>query len=228
MGICLHKNVVMTVWSISLRLSLRLGLIFGKKNTNSLASRLCYCKNTTACRQTSHVTWFWHELCFCLTLFLGGLSLHLNHLIIYEWNQVWKSLIANLGHFPLEFFSQIWTQDSLWHLLGPFLVNFDTWQFFGNSRAVRVLMQKYRGLRKSIFSRWRSGNSSTRLEGFRWANGWAIWWYHFQGGVWDTWGLWQGFKSEGSTFRWFLTHLQQLRGYSSLTDFIKHQSIGVA
>ena len=25
----------------------------------------------------------------------------------------------------------------------------------------------------------------------------------FGGGVWDTWGLWQGFESEGSTFRWF-------------------------
>ena len=41
----------------------------------------------------------------------------------------------------------------------------------------------------------------------------------------DTWGLWWGFESESSTF---LTHLQQLRGYSALTDFIKHQSIGAA
>ena len=29
----------------------------------------------------------------------------------------------------LEFICQIWTQDSLWHLLGPFLVNFGICQF---------------------------------------------------------------------------------------------------
>ena len=61
------------VWSISLRLSLRLGLSLGEfsaaKKTSSLASKLCYCENNTACQQTNCVTWFWHELCFCLTLF---------------------------------------------------------------------------------------------------------------------------------------------------------------
>ena len=41
--------------------------------------------------------------------FLGGLSLHLNHLI------AWHTRISfgNLGHFPLEFFCQIWAQDTL-------------------------------------------------------------------------------------------------------------------
>ena len=28
-------------------------------------------------------------------------------------------------------------------------------------------------------------------------------------------------------FRFFLTHLQQLRGYSALTDLVKNQSTGV-
>ena len=67
---------------------------------------------------------------------------------------------------PRTLFGQIWNMS-----------------LFGDSRAVRVLMPKYRGLRKSIFSRWRSGDSFLRLGGFRWADGWAIWWYHFRGGA---------------------------------------------
>ena len=45
-------------------------------------------------------------------------------------------------------------------------------------------------------------------------------------GVRDTWGLWQGFKSKVLLLGGFSTHLRQLRGYSALTDFIKHQCIG--
>ena len=41
--------------------------------------------------------------------FLGGLSLHLNDLIAWRVG----ILFGNLGHFPLEFFCQIWTQDTL-------------------------------------------------------------------------------------------------------------------
>ena len=48
-------------------------------------------------------------------------------MILYHGD--WEFLFGNLGHFPLEFFCQIWTQDTLWHLLGPFLVNFDICQF---------------------------------------------------------------------------------------------------
>ena len=58
-------------------------------------------------------------------LFLGGLSLHLNHLIAYRW----QIMIGNLGHFLLDFFSQIWTQWTLRHILIPILVIFDICHF---------------------------------------------------------------------------------------------------
>ena len=53
--------------------------------------------------------------------FLGSLSLHLhfNHLI------AWRMRIS-FRHW--NFFCQIWTQDTLWHLLGLFLVNFEICQ----------------------------------------------------------------------------------------------------
>ena len=41
------------------------------------------------------------------------------------------SLIACLGHFPLDFFCQIWTQDSLRHLLWHLMTNFEICQLLG-------------------------------------------------------------------------------------------------
>ena len=57
--------------------------------------------------------------------FLGGLSLHLNHLIasgmtIYDWP---------FGTLLLDFLAQIWTQGTLRHILGPILVIFEICQF---------------------------------------------------------------------------------------------------
>ena len=132
--------------------------------------------------------------------FLGGLSLHLNHLIGSRMRISYRLFgtlpigifFSNLGSgqlmtCPRTLFGQIW------HM-----------SLFGDSRAIRVLMSKYRPFRKSIFSRWRSSASFSRLGGCRWADGWAIWWYHFRGGgVRHTWGLWQRFESEGSVFWWF-------------------------
>ena len=57
-------------------------------------------------------------------LFLGGLSLHLNHLIA----ELVSAPYWNLGHFPLEFFCQIWSQDSLRHLLWHLIVTFEICQ----------------------------------------------------------------------------------------------------
>ena len=34
-------------------------------------------------------------------------------------------VIGNLGHFLLEFFCQIWTQDTLRHMSGPIMAIFD-------------------------------------------------------------------------------------------------------
>ena len=57
--------------------------------------------------------------------FLGGLHLHLNHLIAshmanYDWP---------FGTLPLDFLAQIWTQRTLRHMLGPILVIFEICQF---------------------------------------------------------------------------------------------------
>ena len=57
--------------------------------------------------------------------FLGGLSLHLNHLIAsrmanYDWP---------FGTLPFRHLAQIWTQGTLRHILGPILVIFEICQF---------------------------------------------------------------------------------------------------
>ena len=99
-------------------------------------------------------------------------------------------LFSNLGSgqlmtCPRTLFGQIWNMS-----------------LFGNSRAVRVFMPKYRGLRKSIFSQWRSGDSFSRL-GVLGGQMAGLYGGTIFGAVRDTWGLWQGFESEGSAFRWF-------------------------
>ena len=52
--------------------------------------------------------------------FLGGLSLHFNHLIASRMT----NYDGHLGHFILDFLGQIWTQETLRHILGPILVIF--------------------------------------------------------------------------------------------------------
>ena len=86
--------------------------------------------------------------------FLGGLSLHLNHLIasgmrIYDWP---------FGTLPFRLFSQIWTQGTLRHILGPILVIFEICQFLmisgpfeyfsenGWSQKIKVFLMKERSL----------------------------------------------------------------------------------
>ena len=58
--------------------------------------------------------------------------------------------------------------------------------------------------------------------GCRWADTWAIWWYHF-GGVTHLGGP-AGHRMQNVRFS---THLPQLKGYSGFTDLIKNLSIGV-
>ena len=48
-----------------------------------------------------------------LELFLGGLSLHLNHLIAERMSAPYRQF----GTLPIGNFCQIWSQDSLRHLL---------------------------------------------------------------------------------------------------------------
>ena len=86
--------------------------------------------------------------------FLGGLSLHLNHLIASHT----QITIGHLGHFLLDFLAQIWTQGTLRHILGPILVIFEICQFLtipgpfeyfsenGWSQKIKVFSMKERSL----------------------------------------------------------------------------------
>ena len=44
-------------------------------------------------------------------------------------HHVQQITIGHLGHFLLEFLAKIWTQGTLRHILGPFLVIFEICQF---------------------------------------------------------------------------------------------------
>ena len=155
----------------------------------------------------------------CLS-FLGGLSLHLNHLIASRVGICYRQFgtlpigifLSNLDSRQLET-SLMTSYGHFWHMSN-----------FGNSRAIWVLLPKYRALRKSKFSEWRSNQWSTRLGGFRWADNWATWWYHFLGGVTHL----RGGGGRHKKKRHFSGHLQRLKGYSELTHLTKNQSIGAA
>ena len=94
--------------------------------------------------------------------FLGGLSLHLNHLIAsrvanYDWP---------FGTLIFGLLAQIWTQGTLRHILGPILVilkyvNF--WRFQGHLST----FQKMGGLRKSHFTQKRMAHTWIFRFGFR-------------------------------------------------------------
>ena len=54
------------------------------------------------------------------------LSLHLNHLIAWHLRiSTWQ-----FGTLPIRIFCQIWPQDTLRHILGAFLVNFEIVNFW--------------------------------------------------------------------------------------------------
>ena len=153
-------------------------------------------------------------------LFLGSLSLHLNHLIASHMGICYRQFgtlpigifLSNLGSRQLDT-SLMTSYGHFWHM-----------STFGDSRAIWVLLPKYGALRKSKFSRWRSDWWSTRLGAFRWADNWATWWYHFLGGVTHIRGAGGCCKKK----RHFSGHLRWLKGYSELTHLTKNQSIGAA
>ena len=138
------------------------------------------------CLTIWHLTSFWQLDAFNLNhlsphraIFLGGVSLHLNHLIASHMGICYRQFgtlpigifLSNLDSRQLDT-SLMTSYGHFWHM-----------STFGDSRAIWVLLPKYGALRKSKFSRWKSNQWSTRLGGFRWADKWATWWYHFLGGV---------------------------------------------
>ena len=113
--------------------------------------------------------------------FLGGLILHLNHLIASRIGICYRQF----GTLPIGIFLSILDSRQLDTSLMTSCGHFCHMSTFGDSRAVWVLLPKYGALRKSKFSQWRSDQWLMRLGGFRWADNWATWWYHFFG-VWHT------------------------------------------
>ena len=103
---------------------------------------------------------------FCL--FLGGLSLHLNHLL----PQRMAICDGHLGHFRLEFFCQIWTQDTLRHILGPIMAIFEICQFL-TAPGPFENFQKMGPFRKSKISRKRLADTCFLGFNMRWADDWA-------------------------------------------------------
>ena len=95
--------------------------------------------------------------------FLGGLSLHLNHLIA-EWVSApyWQ-----FGTLPVGIFLSNLVSGQLETSLMTSYCHFWNLSTFGDSRAVWVFWPKLGVFRKSKFSWWRSDGASMRLGGFR-------------------------------------------------------------
>ena len=158
---------------------------------------------------------YWHKMAFS---FLGGLSLHLTTL----YNHEWASLISYLGHFPLDFFCQIWTQDSLRHLLWHLMTNFEICQLLATLGLFEYFGQNPRSSENQFFLnegvttlQWSLGVLGGQVP--------RLYCGTIFGGTTHLGGL-------AGHWKWkfhFLTHLQQLRGYSALTDLVKNQSTGV-
>ena len=101
----------------------------------------------------------------------------------------------------MEFFCQIWSQDSLRHLLGPLLVHFDicqflatpgTFQYFGQNQGSsenRFFLDEGATVHQSVLGVL--GGQVPRLYGGKIFGG---------GGVRHTQGIWRRFESEGSVF----------------------------
>ena len=147
------------------------------------------------------------------------LSLHLNYLIA----SCMAISFRQFGTLLIEIFlSNLVSRQLMTSTRTPF-GQFWHMSIFGHSRAIWVLLSKYRAFRKSIFSRWRSGGVS-KCSGVLGGQDPGLYGGTIFGGVRHTLGGLAGLWVQRVRF---LTHLRQLRGYSALTDFIKNQSIGV-
>ena len=167
----------------------------------------------------------WHEKCSNFKVyiwFLGGLSLHLNHLIVERMSTpYWQ-----FGTLPIGIFLSNLVSGQLETSLMTSYCHFWNLSTFGDSRAVWVFWPKLGVFRKSKFSRWRSDGASMRLgvlgsQISRLYDGTI-----FGGGATDLRGS-HGL-SKKLKLKNFSAHLRWLKGYLAFTDFIKNQSIGAA
>ena len=93
--------------------------------------------------------------------FLGGLSLHLNHLIAERVSAPYRQF----GTLPIGIFLSNLDSGQLETSLMTSYCHFWNLSTFGDSRAVWVFWPKLGVFRKSKFSRWRSDGASMRLGG---------------------------------------------------------------
>ena len=95
--------------------------------------------------------------------FLGGLSLHLNHL----YSGASERSYWQFGTLPIGIFLSNLDSGQLETSLMTSYCHFWNLSTFGDSRAVWVFWPKLGVFRKLKFSRWRSDGASMRLGGFR-------------------------------------------------------------
>ena len=98
-----------------------------------------------------------------VNLFLGGLSLHLNHLIAERMSAPYRQF----GTLPIGIFLSNLDSGQLETSLMTSYCHFWNLSTFGDSRAVWVFWPKLGVFRKSKFCWWRSDGASMRLRGFR-------------------------------------------------------------
>ena len=96
-------------------------------------------------------------------MFLGGLSLHLNHLIAEQVSApYWQ-----FGTLPIGIFLSKLVSGQLETSLMTSYCHFWNLSTFGDSRVVWVFWPKLGVFRKSKFSRWRSDGASMWPGGFK-------------------------------------------------------------
>ena len=144
--------------------------------------------------QTDRINHGLYKLTESITDFLGGLSLHLNHLIgscmaISYWQ---------FGTLPIGIFLS--NLDSTQLMTSPRTLFGQFWHMliFGDLQGCLSTFAKIGCLQKINFFSMKEWQGFKVFWGFRWAGPWAIWWYHFLAEVWHTWGVWRGFESKGS------------------------------
>ena len=103
----------------------------------------------------------WTSSIVCMFDFLGGLSLHLNHLIAERVSAPYRQF----GTLPIGIFLSNLDSGQLETSLMTSYCHFWNLSTFGDSRAIWVFWPKLGVFRKSKFSRWRSDGASMQLGG---------------------------------------------------------------
>ena len=119
-------------------------------------SKHCTCSGETFTSLYSKGYW-----CLVASVFLGGLSLHLNHLIAERVSAPYRQF----GTLPIGIFLSNLVSGQLETSLMISYCHFWNLSTFGDSRAIWVFWPKLGVFRKSKFSRWRSDGASMRLGG---------------------------------------------------------------